>query len=123
MVVEQGGSTYMAALDGNVFGVFTPTILPAYRAVSEIFAQRNTEFGQLGPPAGSVNPFIRTLTPLPARGRRCLRASYRVYVRGVRPACISSGLRAHWWGEVAAGGEARLRRGSRESACGVMWLA
>ena len=45
-VVEQGGSAYMAALDGNVFGVFTPMILPAYTAVSEIFAQRNTEFGQ-----------------------------------------------------------------------------
>jgi len=89
--VEQGGSAYMAALDGNVFGVFTPLILPAYTAVSEIFAQRNTEFGQLGPPTGSVNPFIRTLTPLPARGRRCLRACHRVYVRVVRPACISSG--------------------------------
>ena len=36
----------MAALDGNVFGVFTPVILPVYTAVSEIFAQRNTEFGQ-----------------------------------------------------------------------------
>ena len=36
--VEQGGSAYMAALDGNVFGVYT--------AVSQIFAQRNTEFGQ-----------------------------------------------------------------------------
>ena len=45
-VVEQGGSAYMAALDGNVFGVFTPMILPAYTVVSEIFAQRNTEFGQ-----------------------------------------------------------------------------
>lgn len=45
-VVEQGGSAYMAALDGNVFGVFTPMVLPAYVIVSQIFAQRNTEFGQ-----------------------------------------------------------------------------
>lgn len=45
-VVEQGGSAYMAALDGNVFGVFTPMVLPAYITVSQIFAQRNTEFGQ-----------------------------------------------------------------------------
>lgn len=45
-VVEQGGSAYMAALDGNVFGVFTPMVLPAYITVSRIFAQRNTEFGQ-----------------------------------------------------------------------------
>ena len=43
-VVEQGGSAYMAALDGNVFGVFTPMVLPAYITVSRIFAQRNTEF-------------------------------------------------------------------------------
>ncbi len=45
-VVEQGGSAYMAALDGNVFGVFTPVILPTYMVVSEIFAQRNAESGQ-----------------------------------------------------------------------------
>lgn len=44
--VEQGGSAYMAALDGNVFGIFTPVILPVYMTVSQIFAQRNTESGQ-----------------------------------------------------------------------------
>ena len=44
--VTQSASAYTAALDGNVFGVFTPMILPAYTAVSDIFAQRNTEFGQ-----------------------------------------------------------------------------
>lgn len=44
--VEQGGSAYMAALDGNVFGVFTPLILPVYTVVSNSFALRNAEFGQ-----------------------------------------------------------------------------
>lgn len=45
-VVEQGGSAYMAALDGRVFGCFTNMILPVYTTVSAAFALQNIAFGQ-----------------------------------------------------------------------------
>lgn len=44
--VAQSASAYTAALDGNVFGVFTPIVLPAYLTVSSLFSSANTASGE-----------------------------------------------------------------------------
>ena len=64
--VEQGGSAYMAALDGNVFGVFTPLILPAYTAVPNVTPNSVSVFKR-GPSSSRMPPMTSIEMSKPCR--------------------------------------------------------
>ena len=83
-----------------------------YSQVSTLF-QALTRYIAWSPVNLHVNPLIRTSTPQHAPGRGRPRTSHRAHVRGVRPACRSSGPRAGHRANVRLQGPACSSSGQR----------